>query len=151
MSGLVCVCVDLDRTGEMGYVRGLSSEEILGQVYHGVRIANTLGMPKLDHAVFMGECFHSRCHVYMCVRVCVVCEEHPASASCVSLLVAACMGSHRNGRAVEQHSQRAPGFGSHDRSHLWLQVCENTHHSVNSWAKSEHHEACTRLTGDACE
>ena len=42
------------RTGDMGLLRNLSSEEILAQVVQGRRIARDLGLPEVRKVVFMG-------------------------------------------------------------------------------------------------
>ncbi len=42
------------RTGTMGLERNLGTEQILGQVHHGLRVAAELGLPRLRNLVFMG-------------------------------------------------------------------------------------------------
>lgn len=41
-------------TGAMGFVRSLTAEEILGQVWMALRVVRKRGMPKLINIVFMG-------------------------------------------------------------------------------------------------
>lgn len=41
-------------TGKMGLIRNVTADEILSQVYHGLRIVNRDNMPPMNNIVFMG-------------------------------------------------------------------------------------------------
>lgn len=45
---------DFCATGKMGFIRQLSTHEILSQVFHGLRVVQEKGLPRINNIVFMG-------------------------------------------------------------------------------------------------
>jgi adenine C2-methylase RlmN of 23S rRNA A2503 and tRNA A37 len=45
---------DFCATGKMGFIRQLSTHEILSQVFHGLRVVQERGLPRINNIVFMG-------------------------------------------------------------------------------------------------